>query len=217
MSLLTAKCPECNSTIEVDNSKSAAICSVCREPFVVKEAIDNLTQKDQKGHTIVKFGNYEWIVLKEYSNGYSFIVSKDAICRKQFNTKYKSVMWKDSTLRGWLNNDFLIDSFTKEERSKIGIGTVPPDEVNSYLKELANWTRDRVFLLSIKEARALFPDDEHRKCRINGFSCFWWLRTPVKYSDFAAYVDYDGSINTDGFFVAGKTGCVRPAMIVKGI
>jgi hypothetical protein len=53
-------------------------------------------------------------------------------------------------------------------------------------------TTDRVFLLSVQEAKTYFPTDEDRKCTATKYAigfgayrssvehtCLWWLRTPI--------------------------------------
>lgn len=41
MPLVPAKCTQCGSNVEVDDSKEAAICSHCGTPFIVEKAITN--------------------------------------------------------------------------------------------------------------------------------------------------------------------------------
>lgn len=61
--------------------------------------------------------------------------------------------------------------------------------------------KDKVFLLSAKEAEQYFKSDEDRKCNptklpiINGFygRCWWWLRSLGDYTDYATNV-YPGGL-----------------------
>ena len=85
-------------------------------------------------------------------------------------------------------------------------------------------------MLSIDEASKYFDFDNGRMCVPAAYAraqggrskrdytvdgegvCYWWLRSPGFYPDYAAYVDYDGSINVIGNMVDLSNGCVRPAM-----
>jgi len=41
MPIVSAVCPSCNAPIQVDNSKDAAICKYCGNPFIVEKAINH--------------------------------------------------------------------------------------------------------------------------------------------------------------------------------
>lgn len=41
MKLVSAKCPICGGTLQVDSEKDAAICEFCKSPFIVEKAIQN--------------------------------------------------------------------------------------------------------------------------------------------------------------------------------
>lgn len=41
MPFVNAKCPNCGGTLQVDNSKRAAMCPFCKEAYVVEDAINN--------------------------------------------------------------------------------------------------------------------------------------------------------------------------------
>ena len=43
MPLVKAQCTNCGGTLEVDNSKEAAICPFCNTPYIVEKAINNYT------------------------------------------------------------------------------------------------------------------------------------------------------------------------------
>lgn len=64
---------------------------------------------------------------------------------------------------------------------------------------------DRVFLLSIEEYEMYMDDIPH-------INTWWWLRSPGDYSDCAAGVRSDGSVNYCGDYVNIATDCVRPAL-----
>ena len=92
-------------------------------------------------------------------------------------------------------------------------------------------TPDRVFALSIDEARELFADYEDRMAAVTPYAekggsyvsanhrlrngegtGWWWLRSPGINSRHAALVDIGGDVLEGGDLVANSVGSVRPAL-----
>lgn len=138
----------------------------------------------------------EWQVLEVRENK-ALLISKYGLDYQQYNTEYTNITWEDSTLRKWLNRDFLKDAFSITEQDCILITTVTADKNPEYDTDPGNATEDKIFILSVEEAYNYFPSDEDRCCeattyaemartRRNGagtrnpittnFS--WWLRSP---------------------------------------
>ncbi len=44
-------------------------------------------------------------------------------------------------------------------------------------------------------------------------ACWWWLRSPVYYSEGAAYVNRDGYVNYGGYYVDCDYDCVCPVVV----
>ncbi|MBQ7384744.1 MAG: TIR domain-containing protein [Clostridia bacterium] len=171
----------------------------------------------------------EWLVL-EVKDGRALLVSKYAIeCKSYHSTPVAvDVTWESCSLRTWLNNDFFSSSFSDEEKEIIATATVPSDINNTYFTDGGNYTLDKVFLLSMTEARNYFYDDAARKCQAtpyvcaNGASlsrkdsyCYWWLRTPGHSQHNATYIDDYGKTNMSGDAVNSKVYAVRPALWVE--
>ncbi len=87
-------------------------------------------------------------------------------------------------------------------------------------------TTDKVFLLSIQEAEKYFDSDESRMCKGPEYCCaqrelhekdrcYWWLRSPGRSSNSAAYIDADGVVCDNGMSVVLNDYAVRPAMRIK--
>ena len=119
------------------------------------------------------------------------------------------VAWAGCTLRKWLNSDFINTYFTPTEQERI---------IPCYLKNYKNPqyriatggvnTTDKVFLLSIDDAKRFFADNQ---ARIYGNP--WWLRSPGRDQDCAAYVDFEGAICYGGTEVSDYFLIrVRPAL-----
>lgn len=147
---------------------------------------------------------------------------------KPFNLVSKSVTWETSSLRYWLNHDFLNSAFTEEERERI-IVVNNKNELNPrFGTDSGNQTLDQIFCLSIDEVNRFLLKQNNRDgittvfARTNGayaykedFSGWWWLRTSGANTSSAAYIAIDGSIAVKGNFVNNCTGSVRPALWLR--
>ena len=176
------------------------------------------------GHRIVTFGSceqdnktdngpepIEWIVLDE-KDGNALLLSRYGLDSVPFHSEKEDAAWEKSTLRTWLNNDFVKNSFTPEEQAAIRVTAVKngADQGNSISISSAD-TQDRVFLLSYAEAfKQYFTSNEARMCAptdyavargawadagstINGRPAGnWWLRSPADSLTNALIVDFDG-------------------------
>lgn len=69
---------------------------------------------------------------------------------------------------------------------------------------------DKIFLLSIEEYKRY-------KSAIPAIGFWWWLRSPGDYSDCAAYVNYNGSIYSLGYYVNYFHVAVRPALRIGNL
>ncbi|MBQ6402121.1 MAG: Ig-like domain-containing protein [Firmicutes bacterium] len=154
----------------------------------------------------------KWRVLSN-ENGELFLLSDQNLDCKKYNNTYTSITWKNSTLRSWLNNDFINTAYTDNEKVAI--------------KE----TDDHIFLLSIDEAEEEaygFTNNANSTPtrgakntdyvkRLGAYTepsgeyagnGGWWLRSSGSIKD-GAIVTYSGFIHHNGY-VDGTAG-VRPA------
>lgn len=200
----------------------------------------------RKYRNVVTFGHYnqdnnpgnvqkeiEWIVLK-VKDGRSLLLSQYGLEAREFDSKRKDVSWEDSTIRKWLNNEFLNSAFSTKEQAVIQTTTVSnSDSVNvsgAWTITGKEETQDKMFLLSYHEAIELyFSSDKTRKCTptkylmgklsnipkgiygnaIEDGACWWWLRTP-ELDGRVCTVDCKGT----KFYsrqANDNTVCVRPA------
>ena len=195
--------------------------------------------KTAKVGDIINFGAYEqdnvkingkeeieWQVLAKEDNKL-FLISTKALDCQQYNTSYTDVTWETCSLRSWLNDTFLNAAFSKKERSLIRTTTVSADKNPKYDTDAGNETTDKVFLLSITEAEKHFATDDSRQCEQTAYAvangaygsaggnCWWWLRSPGRDQNDAAYVRGDGEVLCHGINVDDDGNCVRPAMWVN--
>ena len=121
-----------------------------------------------------------------------------------------NITWSECTLREWLNNDFYNGDFTQELQERILPCTLNNDDNPEYKSLGGPPTTDKVFLLSINEAKTLFAND---LARANDYS--WWLRSPCDDPKGAAWISKDGKIDLNGVWSVSFTSIgVRPALWV---
>lgn len=128
----------------------------------------------------IMFGNYyknngetkepiEWQVLDVQGNK-ALIISRYGVECKQFHHEGVDVTWEKSDLRGWMNNDFLKAAFSEDEMQRIKISNIRNDDNPNYHTNGGNFTKDRVFCLSIAEAEMYFQSDYARKCQSTDYA-----------------------------------------------
>ena len=186
---------------------------------------------------VVTFGRYprgsgaaepiEWTVL-DVRDGKALLISRELLAARWYHSEYDPVTWEQSSLRAWLNDAFLNNAFTKEERGAIVLTDVDNSDAqgnSTYTHSHGgNDTRDYVFLLSRHEAfEVYFAEDADRICLptdqavADGASAswkehswWWWLRSPGSSQAAADAVTCAGAertLNVDHGF-----GGVRPCL-----
>ncbi len=188
----------------------------------------------------VSFGSYEqdndaengkegieWQVIDKQDNRV-LVISALALECKPYNTEYMNVTWENCSLRQWLNNDFLNEAFSEQEKAMIPTVMIADGVNYGYGTESGRVTQDKVFLLSMDEVSGYAREDSERMCLpsfhavVNGVyedeyngNCWWWLRTPGMSEVHAAQVDCDGKVSEKGSFVNYDNIGVRPAMWIE--
>lgn len=131
------------------------------------------------------------------------------------------IAWENCSLRSWLNTSFLETCFSAAEQSMILSAAAANNAGND--------TSDRIFLLSVDEARKHFQNDRDRRCEVTAYAksrgAFvypnntmfgrWWLRSRGYSGDHVAYVSLDGSIDDRGLGAGDTDVSVRPALWLK--
>lgn len=157
----------------------------------------------------------EWIVLKVDADRSMLVTAKaiDSIVFADINNS--TANWENSNIRAWLNQEFLFGAFTAEEAVSIET-TVNMDESSNRQCE------DKVFLLSIDEAKNLLDDGI-----IKGVSTPWarsngafvaaggswqWLRSQGTDEKHIATISTSGHIDRIGQKANSKGGVVRPVV-----
>ena len=142
------------------------------------EALETVTLKDAEIGDIVQMGTYEqdgdaetedpicWDVLDKDGDAV-LLISYDVIAYQRFSDSRKCVIWEDSEIRTWLNQEFYAEAFDEEEQASIrettleNLSTVgfaahvdPSGDVQ--VRESRPDTKDKIFLLSWKEAEQYY-------------------------------------------------------------
>ena len=200
---------------------------------------------EQDDNTTNGAENIEWVVLDKHGDEYLLISKYILDCH--YYAEYREAgsegwrSWDNSWVRLWLNEIFYESAFSGEEKARIVKGRVTMEKNHGY--EYApndiyygRETSDRVFLLSLNEAKELFPTDESRvaqptayakaqysRNQVNmgwddGSADCWWLRSPSNYADGCASLVGESGIILDSAKSAGSKNAwngVRPVIRIN--
>lgn len=177
----------------------------------------------------------EWTILAKEGNKV-FITTNFAIDSNSYTTEdAEGYTWDKSTIRKWLNDDFLKNAFTEEEQKSIIKTHLLPEIANEETTTVkANPTDDKVFLMSIEEANRYMPateEEEAKKNRVNSRKlyptqyaisrgiytvstgcCWWWLRDVSINGNTGINVRTNGIINAGDNSFTSNVGGIRPCM-----
>ena len=163
-----------------------------------------------------------------------FLVADQGLDCQSYHESEEEVTWETSTLRKWLNTDFMNEAFTNEEKNAL-INTKVVNQDNEYS---GNDTTDKVYLLSKSEVTNLaygFEADfesHHSTRRVKNTEYAsivkgafksdpqyggdpWWLRTVYKDNKRTATVSWTYGDGDTWGEQANKPYAVRPAVHIK--
>lgn len=157
----------------------------------------------------------EWLVVDENEDAF-LLVSKLILDNINYTNREDRLAdpWADCFARKWLNDDFVSNAFTGQEKDCI---------INTKLDNggFGEDTIDKVFLLSPSEIEKVMPDKVDRKStptprleqlRKNGIEL--WLRS-TSTDGKIYYINYYNQGVTSGTYYSGNTLGVRPAIWLK--
>lgn len=204
---------------------SLLLCSV----LIVTGCDNKKTENDNTGSKglneanvgdLITFGTYEqdndtsngkekieWIVLEKKDNKL-LVLSKNGLDAKEYYNEEADITWNESTLRTWLNDEFLINAFSSDEQSKITTSTID----------------DKIYLLSLTEARTYLDIDGVKECKPTEYAIYngagstskgyawWWLRS-IHEEDEVDYLYFANDEVMEGSAIMSTPkNSVRPAM-----
>ncbi len=214
---------------ERKNEAVSKILEAC--PYIETKPGDEITLGSYKNYPI------KWQVLAK-ENGRLLLIAKHKIESLPYHEKRSRITWKKCTLRKWLNQDFLEQSFSGQERKLIQAVTVTNEANPVFDTPGGEDSRDRVFLLSLREAEQYFSSEEERiaspehnlpktweeNVDYEEIASSWLLRTPGVKENSVCMVTSFGWISGKGgflqasaeeggggFYVDAPNG-IRPAM-----
>jgi hypothetical protein len=186
------------------------------ENVVVKE-----TMADAAVGDAVVFGTYEqngndadgkekieWIVLEKQEDKL-LLISRKCLDAKPINNTRADVEWKDSTLFGWLNGEFMQTAFSETEIALVvendGVKiTLPSAEEAKKYYEYDSWRAADATEAAVKNG-----------ARLQNGKTWWWLLDKGEIASSSCYVYFNGTIRTDGLSVDYQSVAVRPMMWVS--
>ena len=186
----------------------------------------NYWQNDTNGDGVADKDDYmepiKWRILSVNGDD-AFLLADENLDCQPYNTEYIDVTWETCTLRNWLNNDFYDNAFSSAEKSAIKTTLVINEDNPEYGTEGGNNTNDKVYLLSIQEAKnSLYGFSNNTTREASGtayaegiygsLSGWWWLRSPGDDSSIAANVIGSGYVSRDGNSVNDNYYAVRLAL-----
>lgn len=169
-----------------------------------KANAEKLIIKNSKVGDVITLGSYDWMIL-ELNGSQAFLMIKTALPGMAYNNSSGETTWESSTLRQWLNSDFLNASFSEAEISNIILTDVINSPNAKYGTSGGNNTQDYIYLMSSDEVpkySELFPT----------FKSNCWLRSPGNSPSSAAFLSVEKEVMNYGYAVDSNEIYVRPVL-----
>lgn len=192
--------------------------------FPSVESSDSDDESVFQGEKSIKNEPIEWQVLSvDRDKGYAIVISRYGLFPLKFDEhNYNSVSWKDSSIRKYLNKEFLESVFNDDELKFIAACSIEQKKSMFTAVNKDNLDNDKVWLLSEGEAEKYFADDKARLCEPTEFAkkcnaseylghCYWWLRTSHDKNN--VLVRGIGSFLERPSYCSGV--CIRPCLCIK--
>lgn len=188
------------------------------------DVIINGSKYHKTENNYFKYEPIKWRVL-HYENSEAFLLADAILDSQPYHSENEEIDWEKSSIRAWLNNEFINKAFSNEENKAINTVELINKDNSKYGTQGGKNTSDKLFLLSVSEVDETeeskeygFWDKKTRKCKNDNFSeetYFWWLRSPGNSSHDAAGVYYYGWVFGYGYDVQEPAGGIRPALYLN--
>ena len=156
------------------------------------------------------------------------LISRYCLDAIPYNDTLEPINWEHTSLRRWLNEDFLETAFTRAEQRIIMAVENENPKHDIAKTSSGRSTIDRVFILNMEEAEALFDSNSDRisgptayaaargaYVNNNNLMGWWWLRTTSFKTDHVTYVASGGGVSYEGREVTRDDAGVRPVIWVN--
>lgn len=188
------------------------------------DVIINGSKYHKTENNYFKYEPIKWRVL-HYENSEAFLLADAILDSQPYHSENEEIDWEKSSIRAWLNNEFINKAFSNEENKAINTVELINKDNSKYGTQGGKNTSDKLFLLSLSEVDETeeskeygFWDKKTRKCKNDNFSeetYFWWLRSPGNSSHDAAGVYCYGWVFGYGYDVQEPAGGIRPALYLN--
>lgn len=152
----------------------------------------------------VKVGACKWYVLK-MENGKALLMKKKAMTKFQYNNNYEAVTWEESSIRSYLNVEFIHETFTEEEQKSLVLTDVKNADNPTFGTDGGKDTKDYVYLLSVDDIKS-------GSLPIPSFSSNTWLRTPGANQLSTVFLSNNGAIMDYGYSVTSEEISMHPVL-----
>lgn len=161
----------------------------------------------------VTFGQWEgrplsWTVMEKRGR-MRLLACDDAELKHCYFKTFDDTSWAASSLREWLNGEFLKNAFTKAE----SLAIMPTRQSNlpseKWYTPGGRDTMDKIYIPDLADLAKYWPEDKDRQ-----LGDWWWVRNPGSSLRSAVAVYKDGSVYDFGINVHYTDGGVRPMMWV---
>ena len=156
-------------------------------------------------HDTGRYGN-EWQVLAREGDRL-LLITNTTVGMRKYNDTEDDISWENSTLRTWLNGEFMEDAFTDSQRDMVLTTDVTCDD--------GAVVQDRCFIISADEARDLFEATEDGEINHDRTTTDnWWMRSSSNDDQHKDIGWMNGSLFLDGYTPTSTCG-VRVAAWVE--
>ena len=168
-----------------------------------------------KGESII-FGTYndipvKWRVLAKVDEKI-LLITERILLLKEYHSERGFISWKNCDMRNKTLTSLHVSMFSKEQRGLISTTYNTSSSSELFMSMDRAIVEDKLFLLSVDDLYRYLPSAKARIAKINGFTTWWWLRSPGIYDNDAACICYGGYENLYGYNTFRELGGVRPAL-----
>ena len=104
---------------------------------------------------IIQFGKYEWKVIDK-EDDVVLLLTTTIIDQRDYHDKNEPVSWGNSSLRRYLNNEFLEDFSEVEKNKKLSLLVIIIEVIPWYHTKGSSDTLDKVFILNLDEVVRIY-------------------------------------------------------------
>lgn len=187
-------------------------------------------------YAIVQMGNYQqdgqkeepinWVVLTQDGDRV-LLMSRDLLSSRPWDVTGTNLTYDKSSIRQWLNNEFVANAFTAEETDVILSMEQDNSDQHGYGTPAGANTTDKVFLLSVSEYDDYVKNSNYKTARPTALAvnegaytngqgnAAWWLRSPGTTAGSPAYLSSAGDLGSRAHEATETIIGIRPAIWVK--